>query len=80
MNLQELIEHSYGSEDCLFAGHEFDRQRALESIVIADQEGIGFKEFIQFHRDYLEKRGCSEEHIKNQIDKVKTLSNYFKND
>ena len=43
MNLQELIEHSYGSQDNLFAGHWFDKQRALESIITADKEGVGFE-------------------------------------
>jgi hypothetical protein len=80
MDLNNLIAKSYGSMDNEFANHELDRQRALESLIVADKEGIGYTEFIRRHRNYLEEKGCPESKIIEQLEKVKTLSTYFKLD
>jgi hypothetical protein len=77
MPLDNLIAKSYGSVDCIFAGHELDRQRALESLTAANEEGVGFVEFIERHRQYLTNKGCSQEHIEKQLGRVQTLGMYF---
>lgn len=77
MALDNLIAGSYGSEDCVFGGHDFDRERARKALIAADQEGVGFAEFLERHRQYLAGRGCSEEHIIEQLEGVKNLDNYF---
>ena len=77
MPLDNLIATSYGSEDCIFAGHELDRQRALESLTAADDEGVGFAEFLEKHRQYLTNRQCSLEHIEEQLQRVQSLDLYF---
>jgi hypothetical protein len=80
MTLDNLISHSYGIEDYIFAGHEYDRKRALEALTIANEEGVGFTEFMTRHRQYLQGRGCSEEHIVEQLERVKRIDLYFSND
>ncbi|MDW9381940.1 hypothetical protein [Chryseobacterium sp. JV558] len=78
--LQNLIKTSYGVVDLIFAGHEYDRKRALEAIKIANREGVGFNDFLDMHRDYLENKNCSYEHIENQILRVQQIGLYFSND
>lgn len=80
MTLDNLIRTSYGIEDCLFALHDFDRERALKSLIVAEQEGVGFEEFIEKHREYLKSKNCSKEHIEKQIKKVKKIKSYFRLD
>jgi len=80
MTLDNLIKTSYGIEDCLFALHEFDRERALKSLIAAEKEEVGFEEFIQKHIDYLKSKNCSEEHIEKQIKRVKKIESYFRFD
>jgi hypothetical protein len=77
MTLDNLIAASYGSEDCIFAGHELDRQRALKSLTAANNEEVGFAEFLEKHRQYLISRQCSLEHIEEQLQRVQTLDLYF---
>ena len=75
-----LIEKSYGSADDKFALSLLDKERALKSLVVANTLGVGFGEFIQLHQNYLENQHQTNEHILSQIERVKTLNNYFKND
>lgn len=77
MSLNNLIAGSYGEADCIFAGHNFDRQRAREALIVANENGIGYSEFIGLHRQYLTDRGCSQEHIDNQIRRIKNIDLYF---
>ena len=80
MTLDNLIKTSYGIDDCLFALHDFDRERALKSLIVAEEEGVGFGEFIEKHIAYLKSKNCSEEHIKKQIKRVKKIKSYFRLD
>ncbi|WP_295199604.1 hypothetical protein, partial [uncultured Chryseobacterium sp.] len=64
--LLNLITSSYGIADFIFAGHQYDRQNALQAIRVANREGIGFNDFLNLHRDYLRVKNCSTEHIENQ--------------
>jgi hypothetical protein len=77
MALENLIKSSYGSEDCLFAMHPSDIKSALKSLVVAQEEEVGFEEFLEKHRVYLRSKNCSEEHISEQIKRVKKVTNYF---
>jgi len=77
MPLNNLIASSYGTEDNIFAGHELDRQRALLSLTAADEEGVGFAEFLEKHRQYLTNKKCSLEHIEEQLQRVQRLDLYF---
>ncbi len=77
MNLDQLIQHSYGIADLIFAGHELDRQRALQALIVANEEEVGYAEFLEKHRQFLRGRNCTQEHIDEQIKRVKKLSLYF---
>lgn len=78
--LENLIKTSYGIEDSIFAGHGLDRERALRAIVLANELGVGFENFLDMHKRYLKEKGLPEEHINNQISRVKTIDFYFRND
>jgi hypothetical protein len=78
--LNNYIASSYGDQDKMFANHAFDIEQASLAIIEANKNGIGFLEYIELHRTFLENNGCSEEHIEEQLDAVKDISSYFTND
>jgi hypothetical protein len=80
MTLINLIKSSYGIEDRIFAGHELDRERALKALKVAQDEKVGYTEFIEMHRQFLQNENCSEEHINEQLERVNDLELYFKLD
>lgn len=75
--LQRLIRGSYGEADDIFAGHASDAGRARASILEAGVQKIGFQKFLDMHPTYLSNKGCNAEHIAQQLERVKDLSNYF---
>ena len=77
MDLHNLIKGSYGAEDGFFGLHHLARERALESLKVANEDSIGFEEFIERHRDYLVSKDYSIEHIEKQLKKVKVIESYF---
>jgi peptidase E len=79
MDLEQLIINSYGHADHLFAVHPLDIERAYLSIVRANEEHVGFEEYVEKHRNYLQSLQLSPEHIESQLDRVKDITSYFKN-
>jgi hypothetical protein len=79
-SLDELIAGSYGRENAIFAGQGNDQASAAAVIVRANDQNLGFEEYLQLHRTYLEKHGCSPEHIAEQLERVKDLKHYFQYD
>lgn len=77
MDLHNLIKGSYGIEDGFFALQDLDRERAFESLKVANEESIGFEEFIERHRDFLVSKDYPIEHIEKQLKKVKVIESYF---
>ena len=77
MPLNNLIAGSYGDQDGQFAGHDLDIDSAREALMAAKDEGVGFTEYIERHRQYLEGRNFPEPHIQQQLERVKDLKNYF---
>jgi hypothetical protein len=77
MSLENLIAGSYGTADNQFAGNPNDAQRAREALIAAYEEQVGFEEFMQMHRDYLEGRGVPEDYILIELEKVKDITRYF---
>jgi len=75
--LERLIRNSYGAADNIFAGHPLDRARAAKSITAANEAGVGFDDYVEKHRDLLTRRGCTPEHIDQQIARVRNIENYF---
>jgi len=80
MNLAELIKRSYGSADLIFVSHQLEIDYARKSLEAAENENVGYTEFLQKHREFLSSQDCSDEHIEIQISKVQDLTNYFSND
>lgn len=80
MAVKNLIAGTYGSIDHIFAGHPADIGRAAVLIVEAINEDLGLEDYIQLHKDYLKSKGCSTAHIDEQIERVKDIGSYFKND
>ena len=80
MDLEQLIMYSYGTEDHLFALHSLDIERACQSIMKANEENVGYQEYLMKHRNYLENLNLSNEHIESQLNRVKDITSYFKID
>ncbi|MBZ9729992.1 hypothetical protein LB467_09870 [Salegentibacter sp. JZCK2] len=80
MNLAELIKKSYGSADLIFVSHQLEIDYARKSLEAAENENVGYEEFLEKHKEFLRSQNCSDEHIERQILKVQDLSNYFSND
>ena len=75
--LLRLIAGSYGREDFIFAGHPSDAERAREAIVEAGKQNIGLSQYLNLHRQYLQKTSCANEHIEEQLESVGDISSYF---
>lgn len=78
--LKKLIATSYGESDNIFALHPFDVERAQKSLTEAFNIGLGFKEYIDLHEDYLVGKGVHPDHIEEQLKNVKNLQRYFSED
>jgi hypothetical protein len=78
--LKKMIRGSYGSDDLKFGGHALDSGRARESLTEAGRQEIGHAEYLDMHRSFLSEKGCSAEHIAEQLIRVKDLSYYFSYD
>ncbi len=75
--LRRLIAGSYGREDLIFAGHSNDTERAREAIVEAGKQAIGFTQYFNMHREYLQSMNCALEHIEEQLESVQDIGSYF---
>jgi hypothetical protein len=78
--LTKLIHSSYGTADLIFAGHPMDSNQAALAIAEANKEDIGLSEYLKLHKEFLKNKGCSKEHIKEQLEAVMDLASYFKHD
>ncbi len=77
MDWKKCLEASFGMEDHLFAGHPSDKAKAREAFCEAVNEDVDFDEFVKVAKTFLTEKGCSPEHIKKEIKKVKELKSYF---
>lgn len=57
--------------------HPSDKAKAREAFCEAVNEKVDFDEFVEVARTFLTEKGCSPEHIKKEIKKVKELKSYF---
>lgn len=93
MNLEEfkdeiknLIPGCYSSTDFLFCNHTLEMENASNILirVLAYQDingqKLGFNDYIQLHREFLESNNLLEEDINEQLESVKDLNRYFIND
>lgn len=78
--LKRLIATSYGESDKIFANHVFDIKQSQLALIEAFRLGLGFKKYIDFHKQYLLAKGVSDDHLKNQLKEVKKLDRYFDQD
>jgi hypothetical protein len=68
--LRQRIGSSFGTADCIFAGHELDKKRAREFRELAFETGITLAEIRELSLDFLYTKGCNGDHIKEQVEKV----------
>ena len=80
MSFKNKIPGCFGAADKIFAGHYNDTDRAKDMLIEALQETQSWEEFENSIRDYLQKEGCSQKHIDEQIERVKNLRSYFNYD
>ncbi|MEW7292126.1 hypothetical protein [Aquimarina sp. 2304DJ70-9] len=78
--LERLIRLSYGNSNLIFAGHTIEMEYAAESIVRANNDKVGMQQFITMHTTFLSGKGCSDEHINEQLERVRNINFYFTND
>jgi hypothetical protein len=57
----------FGTADGIFAGHSADETRAKEIRSLAAGNGVTLKEMEEIAMDYLAKKGCHEDHIREQM-------------
>lgn len=75
--LKRKISASYGGADKIFALHPFDIQQGQKALLEAIRLEIGFKQYVELHRDFLVSEGVHEDHLEEQLEYVKDLSRYF---
>jgi len=80
MSWKNKISTCFGDVDKKFAGHPSDEKAARELLDSAFKENIGWQEFLDGIESWLKDQGLSKEKIKQEMDKVKNLPNYFSAD
>ena len=80
MSWKDRIPSCFGSKDRIFAGHHSDCQSSFQLLAQANEENIGWKEYTQTIRAWLKSEGCGQEHIQEQMKRVKNLKYYLKDD
>lgn len=78
--LKRLISISYGTQDLIFALHPSDSQASQQAIIEAFRLKLGFQEYLDLHKDFLNEKGAHEDHIVEQLEYVKDVQRYFTQD
>ena len=82
---KRLISGSFGCEDIKFAMHPSDQSRAVEMLCAALASGIDFKDYLESIESWMREalsrkhfpKQLLEEHVKEQIRRVKEVGSYF---
>ncbi|WP_316795105.1 hypothetical protein [Pedobacter agri] len=77
--LKRLISGSYNGDN-KFGINEPDVQRAAEALTEANNQKVGFEEYLKLHEAHLSGKGLLPEHINEQLKKVKDVKSYFLKD
>lgn len=80
MNWKNKIANAFGCEDKKFASHPIDLEKAAELLFTAIEENASYTEYVSAIKEWLESHGCSSLHIDKEIEKVESISSYFKYD
>lgn len=80
MSWKDKIAVVFGDADKKFAGHANDSERAAELLEAANKENVGFADYLAGIEDWLKSQGCSQQHIAQEMAKVKDISSYLKYD
>ena len=80
MSWTNNIGSCFGIVDHKFALHPSDAKAANELLAQALKDGVGFDEFCNEIRKWLELEGCTEEHISEQMVNVEKASSYLQYD
>jgi len=80
MSWTDNISGAFGCVDIKFAGHTNEVERAVELLEAANKEEIGFAAYLEGIEDWLKSQGCTQQHIDEEMGKVKNLSSYLKHD
>jgi hypothetical protein len=74
--LKILIKGSYNGS-LIFALNPNDIKRARQSLIEANKLQIGFTDFLKLHEEHLRNINCSQDDLKEQLERVKDIRNYF---
>lgn len=68
------IPGSFGCVDRIFADHPEDEARAKDMINDAFASGASINDLLNAVKEYLKGKGCSPEHLQEQIDRLRGFS------
>lgn len=80
MTWKNKIPSCFGMADKVFAGHNIEITHAQNVLNEALLSNVGFCEYVSEAEAWLKSQGCKPDHIETQIDRIKNLTSYFKND
>ena len=80
MSWEDKISASFGVADKKFAMHASDAEKAAELLEAANKENVGWSDYLAGIERWLKESGCSEQHIKTEMERVRDLSSYLKYD
>ena len=60
----------FGCDDLIFAGHQFDEDRAKDARKLASDNNISLKEMEDMAISFLVRRNCGKEHFDKQMSSV----------
>jgi len=77
MSFKNELENSFGTADHIFGGHPIDSKNAREMLKEASAKGLSKNDIENEAREYLASKGCSSDHIDEQIKKVNDIESYL---
>jgi hypothetical protein len=80
MSWSERIPGCFGDVDKIFAGHANDCERAAAMLAEANQEGVGWADYLHEIEKWLASVGADKAHTAKQMKRVRDLRSYLKYD
>jgi hypothetical protein len=80
MSWKNKIAGAFGVDNKKFAGHSNDSERAVELLEAANKENVGYADYLKGIENWLISQGCNQQHINQEIAKVRDVSSYLKYD
>lgn len=74
---KDKIQMTFGGADLIYAGHPNDEARAFELLTLLREQNIGWADLETETRAFLNSNNAHNQHIEDQIDKMKNSMSFW---